>query len=63
MLAGFPIIVLIFLVLTLLALIGGLIFMAIGGQKNREYSTKLMVLRIFMQAGVIICLGILYLYH
>lgn len=58
-----PPFVLALLFLTLAALITGLIVMAIGGRKNKAYSTKLMILRIVMQASVILCLGILYLLY
>lgn len=58
-----PTLIIILVLITLLVLLTGLVVMAIGGKKNKAYSTKLMVLRIIMQASVIICLGLLYILH
>ncbi len=49
-----------FLALTLLALIAGLVFMAIGGKTDEKYSTGFMALRVALQLGVIVCLYLLY---
>ncbi len=53
--------VLIFLTLTVLALVAGLVLLAIGGKQNKKYSTKLMALRVIMQFLTIISLFLLYL--
>ena len=49
--------------LTVGVLLTGLIFMAIGGKMNRKYSTKLMSMRVLMQALALFSLLFLYLLH
>lgn len=53
-----------FMIATLLALVAGIIFMAIGGKLDKKYANKLMSLRVLLQAISIACLGLMYiLYH
>ncbi len=53
--------VLIIMAITVLALIVGLVFMAVGGKIDRKYSNKLMVLRVVSQALSVI--GIMLVYY
>lgn len=54
----------IFMIATLLALVTGIIFMAIGGKLDKKYANKLMSMRVLLQAISIACLGLMYiLYH
>jgi hypothetical protein len=55
-------ITLILMIATLLAMVVGLVFMAIGGKLNRKYSNKLMSLRVLMQALAIASIGLLYIF-
>ncbi|MDC0865036.1 HIG1 domain-containing protein [Rickettsiaceae bacterium] len=52
--------VLIFVMLTSVALILGLVAMASGGNINKKYGTKLMSLRVIFQAVSLLSLLILY---
>lgn len=54
-------IVLIIMAVTVLALIIGLVLMAVGGKIDRKYSNKLMVLRVVSQALAVI--GIMLVYY
>ncbi len=45
--------------LTIIVLIIGIIFMAIGGKLDKKYSSKLMSLRVVLQAIVIALLALL----
>lgn len=44
-----------------LVLIAGIFLMARGGEANRRYGNKLMTLRVVLQAGVFVLLGVLFL--
>lgn len=53
-----------FMIATLLVLVIGIIFMAIGGKLDKKYANKLMSMRVLLQAISIACLGLMYiLYH
>lgn len=57
-------VLIIFMVATLLVLVVGIIFMAIGGKLDKKYANKLMSMRVLLQAISIACLGLMYiLYH
>jgi hypothetical protein len=55
-------ITLILMIATLLAMVVGLVFMAIGGKLNRKYSNKLMSLRVLMQVLSVASIGLLYIF-
>ncbi len=56
------IIALIFIFLTLLVLILGILLMAKGGELNKKYGNKLMVARVSLQFAAIIILAFMYLF-
>lgn len=55
--------IIIFAILTIVTLATGVVLMARGGALNEKYSTKLMSLRVFFQAIVIIIILFLYFYQ
>lgn len=55
-----PFVVLFLMFATLAVLVVGLIFMAIGGKKDKKYSTKLMVARVVLQAAAVFMLFLIY---
>lgn len=55
------ILLIVIMVITLLALIGGVVLMAVGGEKNRKYSTKIMTARVGLQAAALALLVVLFL--
>jgi hypothetical protein len=56
----FPILIVVFALLTLLVLILGLVIMARGGKINKKLSNKLMILRVALQ-GITLLLVIVSL--
>jgi hypothetical protein len=52
-----------FVLLTISTLIFGIILMAIGGKINKKYSTRLMSLRVTMQALALFTLFCFYFYY
>ncbi len=56
------IIAIIFIFLTLLVLIFGILLMAKGGELNKKYGNKLMVARVSLQFAAIIILAFMYLF-
>lgn len=55
-----PLIVVILMIATVVALVGGLILMAIGGKVNKEHSNKLMVARVGLQAMALFMLLLMF---
>lgn len=55
------IIVLVLLLATLLVLITGVVLMMKGGELNRKYGKKLMVVRVGLQGLAILFIGLLFL--
>ena len=51
----------VFVALTVVALGLGLFGMATGGKFNQKYGNKLMSLRVMMQGGAIIMLGLMFM--
>ena len=51
------VLILLLILLTVLALGAGLVVMVRGGKWNAQYSNKLMVLRVALQASVILALA------
>lgn len=49
------------MVSVVLVLVTGLVMMARGGEANKKYSTKLMVLRVGLQALALAVVGVLFL--
>ena len=45
--------------ITALVMITGVIFMVVGGERNRKYSNKLMVARVGFQAAALVCFALL----
>ena len=50
----------IFMILTILVLVAGLVIMAIGGNLNAKYSKKLMTMRVILQFTSLLILFILF---
>lgn len=59
---GQSIIIILLLLAVLATLVVGVVVMAIGGKLNKKYSTKLMSLRVFLQALAVLLLGLLFLF-
>ena len=49
------------MIATLIVLVTGIIFMAIGGKLDKKYANKLMSLRVLLQALAIASLGLMFL--
>lgn len=45
---------------TLGVLVGGVVLMAVGGKANVKYGNKLMVARVWLQAGSLLVLALLF---
>jgi len=53
--------ILIFLLIALLAvLIGGLVLMGVGGEKNKKYGNRLMVARVWLQGLSLVVLVLMF---
>lgn len=55
------IVLLVLMAITALVLVGGLIFMARGGEANRKYGNKAMILRVVFQALALAVMAVLLL--
>jgi hypothetical protein len=49
-----------FMIATAIVLVVGIVFMAIGGRRNREYGNKLMWGRVYLQAIALAILVVLF---
>ena len=59
---GLPIIVLILMIATVVALVAGLVLMAVGGKENKKHSNKLMVARVGLQAMALLMLLLMFFF-
>ena len=59
--SSFPILILVFMLLTLAALGFGLVSMVVGGKMSEKYSNKMMFLRVAMQAAAVLLIGLMFL--
>lgn len=55
------ILLLVLMGITALVLVGGLLLMARGGEANRKYSNKMMLLRVGFQAAALAVMAVLLL--
>lgn len=55
------VVLLVLMGITALVLVGGVLLMARGGEVNRKYSNKLMVLRVAFQAAAVALVAVLLL--
>ncbi len=58
-----PVLFIILALMTLIVLLVGITLMAKGGKVNQEYSNKLMVARVVLQALALTALALLYFFH
>ncbi|AIL64992.1 hypothetical protein NOVO_03010 [Rickettsiales bacterium Ac37b] len=58
-----PLLVFIFMISTLVVLVIGLIFMALGNELNEKYGNKLMTLRVTLQTITLCLLAVYFLSH
>ncbi len=56
------ILLLLFMTGALAVLVAGVVVMAVGGETDRKYSNRLMVLRVTLQAMAVLLLGMLFVF-
>ncbi|MBN9542746.1 MAG: twin transmembrane helix small protein [Alphaproteobacteria bacterium] len=56
-----PLVLFVAMLLTLIALIAGIVLMARGGKINQKYSNKLMTMRVVLQGLAIAIVAIIFL--
>lgn len=55
------VIIIVLLAATVIALISGIVLMMRGGEANRKYGNKMMVLRVSFQGLIVLMLGAMFL--